>query len=83
MIYVSYALDSPDATFDFLSIFIGIFATVIISFFLLRYADPLFNRIGKSGTMAFTRIMGLLLAAMAVEFILSGSFEAVSHYWGI
>jgi multiple antibiotic resistance protein len=83
MIYVSYALDSPDATFDFISIFIGIFATVIISFILLRYADPLFNRMGKSGTMAFTRIMGLLLAAMAVEFILSGCFEAVSHYWGV
>jgi len=83
MIYVSYALDSPDATFDFISIFIGIFATLIISFVLLRYADPLFNRMGKSGTMAFTRIMGLLLAAMAVEFILSGCFEAVSHYWGV
>jgi len=46
MIYVSYALDSSDATFDFLSIFIGIFATVAISYVLLRYADPLFNRAG-------------------------------------
>ena len=50
---------------------------------LLKYADPLFSRMGKSGTMAFTRIMGLLLAAMAVEFVLSGSFEAVSNYFGL
>ncbi|MCX6651269.1 MAG: MarC family protein [Methanomassiliicoccales archaeon] len=83
MIYVSYALDSSDATFDFLSIFIGIFATVIISYLLLKYAEPLFTRMGKSGAMAFTRIMGLLLAAMAVEFILSGTFESVSQYWNI
>ena len=76
MIYVSYALDSPDATFELRASYSSAsFATVIISFFLLRYADPMFNRMGKSGTMAFTRIMGLLLAAMAVEFILSGTLR--------
>jgi len=83
MIYVSYALNSPSPTSNFIFIFLGILTTVVISFFLLKYADPLFSRMGKSGAMAFTRIMGLLLAAMAVEFILSGTFEAVSHYWGI
>jgi multiple antibiotic resistance protein len=83
MIYVSYALDSSEVTFDFISIFVGILATVGISYLLLKYADPLFSRMGRSGAMAFTRIMGLLLAAMAVEFMISGSFEAVSQYWGI
>ncbi len=83
MIYVSYALSSSNATFDFLMIFVGIFVTIGISYLLLRYAEPLFTRMGKSGAMAFTRIMGLLLAAMAVEFMLSGTFEAVSQYWGI
>ena len=83
MIYVSYALDSSEAAFDFISIFVGILATVGISYLLLKYADPLFSRMGRSGAMAFTRIMGLLLAAMAVEFMISGSFEAVSLYWEI
>ena len=36
---------------------------------------------GKSGASAFTRIMGLLLAALAIEFIISGSFDAVEEYW--
>ncbi|MDD1772279.1 MAG: MarC family protein [Methanomassiliicoccales archaeon] len=81
MIYVSYAQNSSDPVFDFISIFIGIIVTVAISFVMLKYADPLFKRMGRSGTMAFTRIMGLLLAAMAVEFMLSGTFEAVSNYW--
>lgn len=83
MIYVSYALDSPNVTFDFISIFIGILGIIGISYLLLKYADPLFSHMGRSGAMAFTRIMGLLLAAMAVEFMISGSFEAVSQYWGI
>jgi multiple antibiotic resistance protein len=83
MIYVSYAQKSSDVAFDMLSIFMGILITVIIAFFLLKYAGPLFTRMGKSGAMAFTRIMGLLLAAMAVEFMISGGFEAVSNYWGL
>lgn len=83
MIYVSYAQNSSDPVFDFISIFIGIIVTVAISFVMLKYADPLFKRMGRSGTMAFTRIMGLLLAAMAVEFMLSGTFEAVSNYWTV
>ncbi|MCG7845161.1 MAG: MarC family protein [Methanomassiliicoccales archaeon] len=83
MIYVSYAQDSSSVATNFISILIGILVTVGISYLLLKYADPLFNRIGRSGAMAFTRIMGLLLAAMAVEFMISGSFEAVSQYWGI
>jgi multiple antibiotic resistance protein len=83
MIYVSYAQNSSDPVFDFISIFIGIIVTVVISYVMLKYADPLFKRMGRSGTMAFTRIMGLLLAAMAVEFMLSGAFEAVSNYWAV
>ncbi|HOE53076.1 MAG TPA: NAAT family transporter [Methanomassiliicoccales archaeon] len=83
MIYVSYAQDSGEPTLNLLFLFLGIFATVAISFVLLKYAEPLFSRMGKSGAMAFTRIMGLLLAAMAVEFVLSGTFEAVSNHWGI
>jgi len=83
MIYVSYAQSSSDPVFDFISIFIGIIVTIAISFVMLKYADPLFKRMGRSGTMAFTRIMGILLAAMAVEFVLSGTFEAVSNYWSL
>ncbi|MBN1110233.1 MAG: MarC family protein [Methanomassiliicoccales archaeon] len=83
MIYVTYALNSSNATFDFLTIFLGIFATIFISYLLLKYAEPLFSRMGRSGAMAFTRIMGLLLAAMAVQFMLSGIFEATSTYWDL
>lgn len=83
MIYVSYASSSTSVGFDLAAIFFSIFVTMAISYLLLRYADPIFARMGKSGAAAFTRIMGLLLAAIAVEFILSGSFQAIQDFWHI
>ncbi|MCQ5376056.1 MAG: MarC family protein [Methanomassiliicoccales archaeon] len=81
MIFVSEAMKSSDMVIDMLSIFISIILTVIISYLLLTYSEPLFRRMGKSGAMAFSRIMGLLLAAVAVNFILSGVFQAINDYF--
>jgi multiple antibiotic resistance protein len=39
-------------------------------------AMSLLRRIGKTGIRVMTRIMGLLLAALAVQFVLSGVKEA-------
>ena len=79
MIYASFAAGQPDPV-DLLSIFISIFATVGISYVLLSYSQPIFDRMGRSGAMAFSRIMGLLLAAVAVQFILSGIFQAYNAF---
>jgi small neutral amino acid transporter SnatA (MarC family) len=38
---------------------------------------------GKSGAGAFTRIMGLLLAAIAIEFIITGTFSAIDAWYHI
>ena len=81
MIYISYAMGTGDPVFDVLSVFLAIVITVVVSYLLLKYADPIFSRMGKTGANAFTRIMGLLLAAMAIEFILSGTFGAIQDYW--
>lgn len=83
MIYISYATAGSDVAFDLASVFIGIVLTIGISYILLIFADPIFNRMGKSGAAAFTRIMGLLLAAIAVEFILSGTFQSIEEFWHI
>jgi len=81
MIYISYAMGTGDPVFDVLSVFLAIIITVVVSYLLLKYAEPIFSRMGKTGANAFTRIMGLLLAAMAIEFILSGTFGAIQEYW--
>jgi multiple antibiotic resistance protein len=83
MIYISFATTSNDVVFDLSSIFLSIIFTVAASYFLLRYAEPIFSRMGKSGAGAFTRIMGLLLSAIAIEFIITGTFSAIDAWYHI
>jgi multiple antibiotic resistance protein len=47
-----------------------------ISFLSLRLGEPLLGRLGKTGIRVVTRIMGLILAAVAVQFVFSGIKEA-------
>jgi multiple antibiotic resistance protein len=56
-------------------VFISIFATMIITYALLRNADRIFNRIGRVGSLAISRIMGLILATVAIQFLINGAHE--------
>lgn len=80
MILVSDASVGSDALFQLVAIVVAILITVFISYLLLTYSDTVFNLMGKSGAMAFSRIMGLLLAAVAVNFILRGIAQAIPLY---
>lgn len=55
----------------------SIVLTGIVSFFALRVGEPLLGRLGKTGIRVVTRIMGLILAAVAAQFVLSGVKEAL------
>ncbi|MGD0056700.1 MAG: NAAT family transporter [Methanomassiliicoccales archaeon] len=77
MIYVSEAASQSGGFLAIASVFLGVVLTVLISYVLLTYSEGIFAKMGKSGAMAFSRVMGLLLAAVAVSFILSGVFQAV------
>lgn len=69
MIYMSTPVADP---LDRMFIFAGILASVLTAFFLLGYADRIFRRVGRTGVRALGRIMGLLLAAIAVQFVIDG-----------
>lgn len=49
---------------------------IVVSVALLypafRLAEPLFNKLGVSGTRVVTRVMGMVLLALAVEFVVQG-----------
>src|SRR6266508_5750920 len=60
MIYMAHPVTD---TADKLFVFAGILASVLSAFFLLHYADRIFKRLGRTGTRAVGRVMGLLLAA--------------------
>jgi multiple antibiotic resistance protein len=56
----------------------AIVVTGLVSYLTLRVGEPLLDRLGKTGVRVVTRIMGLLLAAVAVQFVLSGVKEALA-----
>jgi multiple antibiotic resistance protein len=55
-----------------LSIVAAVAITFVASYVVLRVAPLIGRLLGTSGTAMFQRIMGLLLAAMAVQFIADG-----------
>ena len=57
-------------------VYAAIVLTGVVSFLTLRLGEPLLTRLGKTGIKVMTRVMGLLLAAVAVQFVLSGVKEA-------
>jgi multiple antibiotic resistance protein len=61
---------------DSLIVYGAIVLTGAISYFTLRLGEPLLIRLGKTGIRVVTRIMGLILAAVAVQFVFSGVKEA-------
>jgi len=54
---------------------LGIIGIVIIVWLLLRLAEPIGARLGTGGLNIATRVMGLTLAAMAVQFMADGLLE--------
>lgn len=54
----------------------SIFIVAIITIVVLFSATQLLNRLGKTGINIATRIMGLILAATAAQFLLDGIREA-------
>src|SRR6476661_8245777 len=57
-------------------VYCSIVVTGVLSYVSLRLGEPLLERLGKTGIRVVTRIMGLILAAVAVQFVFSGIHEA-------
>jgi multiple antibiotic resistance protein len=54
---------------------LGIVGVAAIVWGVLRMAEPIGERLGTSGLNIGTRVMGLILAAMAVQFMADGMLE--------
>lgn len=61
-------------------VFTGVLLTTAVTYIILTHSELLLKIMGRSGTKAFSRIMGLILAAVAVQFILTGIFQAIDAY---
>ena len=60
-----------------ITVYVSIALTLLISWITLRLAERLVKRMGQTGIRVMTRIMGLLLAAIAVQFVITGVREAM------
>ena len=56
---------------------LAIVLTALLSYVTLRLGERLVTYLGQTGIKVMTRIMGLLLAAVATQFILAGVQEAM------
>jgi multiple antibiotic resistance protein len=65
--------DSPtNKPVGILIVILSLIVVLAFGYLVLRNSDKIFDKLGTSGTKIFSRIMGLLLAAIAVQFIADG-----------
>ncbi len=58
-------------------IYLSVALTMLLSWITLRQASRLARYLGNTGINVLSRIMGLILAAIAVQFILNGLLDAL------
>jgi len=71
-------LHAANGTTNKILLFLDIGLVFLISYFILSRSEKAFEILGKTGTMVIVRIMGLLLAAIAVQFVITGVEEAIT-----
>ena len=60
-----------------MAVYTSIVVTAFLSWIALRLGERLVQKMGQTGIRVMTRIMGLLLAAIAVQFVIGGAQEAL------
>ena len=68
MVLVSRA----DRAWQYAAVFLAIAITAFASYWILRAALPVERRLGQTGMNVVQRVMGLILAATAVQFVVDG-----------
>jgi len=59
----------------------AILVTMAVGWIMLANSDRIFRRIGRMGAYAISRIMGLILAAIAIQFVILGAQGAYLQYF--
>lgn len=68
---------------DQVILFVVIGLVYLLSYFILSRSEKVFDSLGHTGTMVIVRIMGLLLAAIAIQFMITGIEEAVVDFMAV
>ena len=69
---------------DSLSMEIGVVVmlilVILINYLFLRIADPVHRLLGVTGTNVVSRILGIILAGLAIQFVLTGLSDTVFNF---
>jgi multiple antibiotic resistance protein len=76
MIYEGTAGTDP---LELSATFIAILITVVATWLIFRFGAYLLLKLGRVGIMAFSRVLGLLLAAVGIQFVLNGISAWIPH----
>ena len=52
---------------------LSIIIVIVITYIVLRLVNPIYKLLGRRGSMIFTRIFAVLIAAIAVQYIVQGA----------
>jgi multiple antibiotic resistance protein len=69
---VIYAEASEGSLLGSFTIYAAVILVMVVSYVVLRLGLPILERVGRVGVLAISRIMGILLAAIAVQFVING-----------
>ncbi|MGC8609949.1 MAG: MarC family protein [Thermoplasmata archaeon] len=68
-------------TYNYILVLVSMALVFLTVYVFFLYADKVFKLIGLKGSRAFTRILGLLVAAFAVQYILNGISGWLVTFW--
>ncbi len=69
ILYVDLATPNP---IDLLSVAIAIAIALFAAWLVMRSSSWIIEHVGRTGILVLSRILGILLAALAVQFVLNG-----------
>lgn len=69
--------DAHSQPLSMVAVMCGTAAVLIISWLTMFFASPIMRALGESGVAVLTRLSGMLLAAIAVQLVISGVISVV------
>jgi multiple antibiotic resistance protein len=61
-------------------VYIGIAVTLVVSYFMMSRSENIDKRLKEGGRRVVTRLMGLLVMAIAVQFIINGIKDVLPEF---
>jgi multiple antibiotic resistance protein len=69
--------NSAKSPLEEIILLLDVMLVFLVSYLILSKSDVIFSALGTTGTKVIVRIMGLVLSAIAVQFVISGIGEAI------